>query len=146
MPAGPHSFVDVFIAEDDETEQMLLKEAFERAGVDAETTFVDDGMELVDLLNRRVVEGQLPDVIVLDLKMPRMDGMTFLEGIRNDFEIGSIPAVVLTNSKNPRDRKACVSLGVHEYLIKPSSFDELVELARSLSRYGRTGASSSALL
>jgi CheY-like chemotaxis protein len=95
---------------------------------------VRDGVEALDYLHRRGAFAQLPAghpvVIMLDLKMPRLDGVEVLRHLKEDEEMRLIPVVVLTSSRESLDLEECYRLGVNAYVVKPVRFAEFVEAVR----------------
>ncbi|MGD9155498.1 MAG: response regulator [Bacillota bacterium] len=130
----------ILIADDDPDDRLLIKEAFEESNWTKPLHFVEDGVELLDYLFRRgkyadLVEEPLPDLILLDLNMPRKNGIEALETIKSDPELKTIPIIVFTTSKAEEDILRSYNLGVNSFITKPVSFDLLVDLTRSLAKY-----------
>lgn len=117
----------VLIAEDDEKTLRLMGEVIQRAGYRA--ALAKHGVGAVKLLKRA-----RPDLIILDLRMPRMDGFQLLELLRKYETSATIPVVVLTGSKSPIDIDRAIQLGVKDYLVKPISPRKLVARIRQLLR------------
>ncbi len=142
--ANPETPV-ILMAEDDPDDRLLMEEAVAEAGLDAALYYVADGRELVDHL-ARIKAGHaggrepLPDLILLDLNMPRMDGREVLEWIMAGQDFQHIPVVVLTTTSSPEDRSSARVLGTADFLVKPTSFEDLVALVRSLPEYWRRSA------
>lgn len=132
--------IHILLADDDEDDQLLTREALQESLVQSELSIVSDGAELLAFLKR---EGEftskanepLPDLILLDLNMPRMDGRQALAAIKADADLRRIPVVILTTSKAEEDMFKSYDLGAASYLSKPVTFDGLVELMRSMGRY-----------
>jgi CheY-like chemotaxis protein len=129
----------VLIAEDDEDHFLLARDAFAEVQADAELHWVKDGEELLDYLQVNGAYAALgsaprPQLILLDLNMPRVDGRQALQKIKADANLKSIPLVVLTTSRNDEDIQLAYSLGA-SFIRKPVRLDQIVEVIRSLSRY-----------
>ncbi len=129
----------VVIAEDDPDDCLLIKDAFKEANPAVEVWFVADGAELLDFLHRR---GQYamktlpqPELVLLDLNMPRIGGMDVLREIKRDPALRSIPVVVLTTSRSPEQVALSYELGGNGFITKPNSYTELVEIMQTLDRY-----------
>ena len=123
----------LLVAEDDPDDQFLIQDAIAKVcPPDLETYFVWDGFELVKLLHEKVNGCGKPDLIVLDLNMPRKDGRTALQEIRANPDLASIPVVVLTTSNNHADVQYCQQYGVAGYYRKPGSLEELRKIIESL--------------
>jgi CheY-like chemotaxis protein len=130
----------ILIADDDADDRLLIKEAFEESEWKNPLHFVQDGVELLDYLYRQnkfaVLAGEpLPDLILLDLNMPRKNGIEVLEEIKSDERLKTIPIIVFTTSKAEEDILRSYNLGVNSFITKPVSFDLLVELTKSLAKY-----------
>lgn len=132
--------ITILMADDDPDDRMLTKEAFEEARLVNDLHFVEDGEELLAYLNRsgryKTLAGTpLPNLILLDLNMPRKDGREALQEIKADPLLRRIPIVVLTTSKAEEDILRTYDLGVSSFIVKPVTFISLVELMKTLSRY-----------
>jgi two-component system response regulator len=127
----------ILIAEDDPDDQAFLAEAFREIGFHEPVVFVEDGVELIQFLRGEGRHGRrlLPGLILLDLNMPRMDGRTALVQIKSMKEFRRIPVVVFSTSNVERDVETTYDLGIASYIPKPSSSDELTEIARMLTAY-----------
>lgn len=118
----------LLIADDDETDVKLALAALKSAGLNEEALVAADGQEAMDCLYRRGAYADLPlpqpALVLLDLKMPRMDGFSVIEQVKSDPELRSIPVVALTGSGLERDIRRAYALGVNGYIVKPMEFDE----------------------
>ena len=123
----------IVIAEDDADDQLLLHDALIENGLDSiRTSFVQDGQELLDLL---VEDSQLPDIILLDLNMPRKDGRESLREIKANKNFSHIPIIVFTTSNNEEDIKYTYREGGSTYITKPALFSDLVDTLGTLKKY-----------
>ena len=126
----------VLMADDDPEDVLLFRDAFKRSGIREELQSVSDGQELVDFLHAaHSADKPLPDLILLDLNMPRKDGREALAEIKGDPLLRSIPTIVLTTSSREEDVQRCYELGANSYVRKPSTFDSMVDFARILKKY-----------
>ncbi len=127
----------ILMADDDEDDRMLTRQAFERQRLANEFHTVVDGEELLDFLKRRgaFAAAPRPGLILLDLNMPRMDGREALRAIKADPDIRDIPVVVLTTSREEEDILRSYDLGASSYVTKPVGFDSLVKVVASLGNY-----------
>jgi len=125
----------VLMADDDAEDCLLATEAFGLSGVKASFSCVEDGIELLDELNKGVHAGagELPDLILLDLNMPRKDGRKALTEIQSDPALRHIPIVVLSTSSEQRDISFSMNAGARAFITKPAAFDDWVEIMRSLA-------------
>jgi len=137
--SGTYS-ITILIADDDPEDRMLAAEALEESRLVNDVHFVEDGEELLDYLHQR---GKFsdphvaprPGLILLDLNMPRMDGREALAAIKKDPDLKRIPIVVLTTSKAETDIYRSYDLGVNSFIVKPVSFDSLVDVMQVIGRY-----------
>jgi|WetSurMetagenome_2_1015567.scaffolds.fasta_scaffold11824_2 CheY-like chemotaxis protein len=124
----------VLMADDDEEDCFLATEAFTECGAKAVFKCVDDGIKLMDYLSGCSRSGQegLPDLILLDLNMPRKDGRQALKEIKSDPALQSIPVVILTTSSEKMDIEFSEKTGADFFITKPGTFSEWIEIMRSL--------------
>lgn len=132
--------ITILMAEDDEDDRLMTKEALEEARLANDLRFVEDGVELLDYLHRHGkytdrVNSPRPGLILLDLNMPKKDGREALGEIKGDPNLRQIPIVVLTTSKAEEDIYRTYDLGVNSYITKPVSFEGLVKVILSLTQY-----------
>lgn len=132
--------VTILLAEDDEDDCMLVKEAFNESRLINDLRFVRDGEELMDYLYHRNrysdrAASPCPGLILLDLNMPRKDGREALREIKDDPRLRSIPVVVLTTSEDENDILRSYDLGASSFITKPVTFEGLVHVIRSFGRY-----------
>lgn len=128
------------MADDDPDDRLLIKEAFQESLISNSIYFVEDGVELMEYLRNEnefsdLNEAPTPDLILLDLNMPRKDGREALAEIKNDSQLRYIPVVVLTTSKAEEDIMRSYDIGAASYITKPVTFDGLVEAIRGLGQY-----------
>lgn len=128
------------MADDDVEDCLLVREALREIRAIHELHTVNDGEDLLDYLHRcgkYAVEpaARRPDLILLDLKMPKKDGREALKEIKADDGLRSIPIVVLTTSTADDDVDYCYRLGVSSYIPKPVTFQAWVELMQTLTKY-----------
>ncbi|MEM6263295.1 MAG: response regulator [Bacteroidota bacterium] len=138
----PHDYqpVVILMADDDPEDRMLTKDALEEGRLANPIQFVEDGEQLLKYLRR---EGEFgnedhypePGIILLDLNMPKKDGREALREIKSDPKLRRIPVVILTTSKAEEDILRSYDLGVSSFITKPVTFDGLVDLMQTLSKY-----------
>jgi chemotaxis family two-component system response regulator Rcp1 len=123
--------------DDDENDRELFAYAFRRSGLGGELHSVANAADALLFLNRlgRFVKAERPRLIIIDLSLPRLDGRQFLEVVRTNMNFRSIPVVVLTGSESYADMQRCRDLGVDDYVIKPQTQHELIELISSFQRW-----------
>ena len=129
--------LSILMAEDDADDRVLMRDAFRDSGVEVELEFVPDGVELMARLNALIdaPDGERPDLLLLDLNMPRMDGREALHAIREHDGLKHLPVIILTTSRARLDILASYQLGANSFVTKPSRFEELIAVLRSLERY-----------
>ncbi len=130
----------ILMAEDDAEDRLLTREALEESHLVNDLRFVGDGEELMDYLYRRgKYENEAlsprPDLLLLDLNMPKKDGREALSEIKSDPSLRQIPVVVLTTSTADEDILNSYNLGASSYISKPVTFSGLVEVMRGFSEY-----------
>ena len=132
--------INILVADDDQDDCLLVREAFRDCKIAGRLHFVQDGDELLDYLKRRSPYQDeqrypSPDLVLLDLNMPRTDGREALALIKQDPELRSIPVIVLTTSSAEEDILRSYADGVNSFVTKPVSYSGLVEVVRALACY-----------
>ena len=130
----------ILLAEDREADIIIIRKAFEKGGILNPLFVVRDGDEAMNYLAGLGKyslrdEYPLPDLFLLDLKMPGADGFEVLRWLRSQPGLKALRVVVLTSSDNIRDVNTAYRLGANSFLVKPFDFQNTVELAKTLSRY-----------
>jgi CheY-like chemotaxis protein len=124
------------MAEDDPRDVELTLNALARHGLANEVEVVRDGADALDYLYRRGQFSERPEghpvVVLLDIKMPRVDGVEVLRQIKSDPELRVVPVVILTSSREDRDLLESYRLGVNAYVVKPVDFHEFVDAVSEL--------------
>lgn len=120
------------MADDDQEDCLLAGLAFEQSEVEGEIRFVGDGQELLEYLRNG---HSRPDLILLDLNMPRLDGRAALVKIKEDQLLRDIPVVILTTSRNEKDVKFCLNAGACEFKTKPVEISEWVDVIKSATSH-----------
>lgn len=132
--------ITILMADDDADDRALTKEALEEGRLMNTIRFVEHGEELLEYLKRTgryapPADAPRPGLILLDLNMPRKDGRVVLKEIKSDPELRTIPVVVLTTSKADEDVYRSYDLGVNSYIVKPVTFEALVDILQTLEKY-----------
>jgi len=132
--------IRIHMCDDDPDDQLLVNDALEEARLGNPIDFTNNGKELLQYLNREgeyshLVDQPLPGLILLDLNMPVMDGREVLSKIKKHEKFRSIPIIVLTTSKAEADIARTYDMGVNSFIMKPVSFDSLVEMIKSVTDY-----------
>lgn len=128
----------ILLADDDPDDRLMVREAFEENHLLNPLVAVEDGEELMDYLYARGKFANVavrPNLILLDLNMPRKNGIEALREIKSDPSLRTIPVIVLTTSKAEEDILRTYDLGVNSFIVKPVTFDSLVDLVKQLGKY-----------
>ncbi len=130
----------ILLVEDNADDEALSVRALKKNGVLNEVIVAHDGVEAAKFLFGTAIDAQrglrdLPAVVLLDLKLPRMDGQEVLRLIRGNARTRLLPVVILTSSIEEADLTACYTQGANSYLRKPVDFDEFMESVRQLGTY-----------
>jgi CheY-like chemotaxis protein len=126
--------LNILLVEDDEVDVMNVKRAFEKAHITNPLFVAGNGIEALQKLRR----GDIPNhrrLVLLDLNMPRMNGIEFLRELRKDPELCATPVVVLTTSTMDRDKFDAYNLNIAGYLVKPVTFASFCDLMVTLNKY-----------
>ena len=113
----------ILLADDDEDDRLFFKDAIEEVKVKTVVRIVEDGVQLMDYLNKP--EISLPNVVFLDLNMPRKNGMECLKEIRSNHKLKDLSVVIYSTSASEEDIEATFVRGANVYIKKPNDFDEL---------------------
>ncbi|MBC7777073.1 MAG: response regulator [Phycisphaerae bacterium] len=135
----PHQRAMILLADDDADDRYLVKTAFEENAIPCELRFVEDGTEVFDFLmgQGKFAEenNRLPNLILLDLNMPKKNGKQVLQEIKALPDYDHIPVVIFTTSKSPDDVRLLYKMGASSFISKPSTFDKLSEIVRNIGCY-----------
>jgi CheY-like chemotaxis protein len=123
----------ILLVEDDQVDAMTVRRALKELHVTNAVVHVENGE--VALEHLRAPENALPCIILLDLNMPRMGGIEFLQVAKRDARLRIIPVVVLTTSAEQQDKVESFNLGVAGYMAKPVDYQQFVEVMRSINTY-----------
>jgi CheY-like chemotaxis protein len=129
--------ISILIADDDADDRMLIEQAFRENNLTAELYFVEDGEELIDFLLQRGGHTAVirPSLIILDLNMPRKNGIQALREIKANEQLRQIPVVVLTTSTAEEDILRTYDLGVSSYISKPFDYSTLLDITNTIKKY-----------
>ena len=133
----PGRQIEVLLVEDDPGDVLMTKEAFEDYKIQNTLHVVNDGVEAMDFLRRQgeYADAPRPDLVLLDLNLPRMDGREVLQAIKSDPELASIPVVVLTTSEAEEDVLRSYSLHANAYVTKPVDFERFIQVVRQIDDF-----------
>ena len=129
--------IDVLLVEDDPGDVLMTREAFEDHKVANTLHVVGDGVEALQFLRRQgpYAQAPTPDLVLLDLNLPRMDGREVLAELKADPELRRIPVVVLTTSEAEEDVLRSYSLHANAYVTKPVDFDRFVQVVQQIDDF-----------
>ena len=126
--------LNILLVEVDEVDVMNVKRAFTKHNITNPLFVASDGLEALEMLRSNgVPEGRR--IVLLDLNMPRMNGIEFLREVRNDSRLAATPIIVLTTSNDDRDKVDAYNLNVAGYLLKPVTFASFCDLMVTLNKY-----------
>jgi CheY-like chemotaxis protein len=136
-PDSPVVPIEVLLVEDDPGDVLMTREAFEEHKVGNHLSVVSDGEEALAYLRRegRFADAARPDLILLDLNLPRIDGRQVLSQIKADEDLRRIPVVVLTTSQADEDILRSYSLHANAYVTKPVDFDRFITVVRQIDEF-----------
>lgn len=123
----------ILLVEDDEVDALTVRRALEQLNIRNKIVHVENGEEALKYLRAR--ENETPIIIFLDLNMPVMNGLEFLEERMNSEELRTIPTVVLTTSSDNYDKESTFRLSISGYVVKPVDFSEFVEIMKYIDNY-----------
>jgi CheY-like chemotaxis protein len=137
MPQEP--FV-VLMAEDDEHDILATRRAWKKHHISNPLYIVNDGEKCLDFLHRRGKYGEpgtapRPGILLLDIRMPKMDGLAVLKHIRQDGQLRRLPVVILTTSRAEEDRLRSYDLGANAYIVKPVGFNNFSDAVRTINLF-----------
>ena len=134
-----HTDVIILVAEDDEGHANLIKKNLKRAGIVNEVLLFIDGQEIIDFLFRK---GDGPHrksgeayVLLLDIRMPKIDGVQVLEQIKTDPSLKKLPVIMITTTDDPREIGNCHEMGCSNYITKPIDYENFVNAIRQLGLF-----------
>lgn len=125
----------ILLVEDNPDDILLTRRAFKKVGVANEIVEAVDGVEAMELLSTGRFGGSLPALVLLDLKLPRVDGLEVLKRLRQSDRTKVVRVIVLTSSREESDIHRCALLGANSYIRKPIDFDQFIQAVRQISDY-----------
>ena len=128
-----NSFKPILLVEDDLVDSMTVKRALKELNVANKVVIAKNGEEAIDYFNDK--NNERPCLILLDINMPKMNGIEFLEERKKNAEINIVPTVVLTTSNDEKDKMKSFSLNISGYMIKPVDYRKFVEVMKAIKMY-----------
>lgn len=129
--------VDILLVEDDPGDAELTIRTLRKQSMDNHLVHINDGQAALDFVFGAPATGMIcmPRVILLDLKLPRVDGIEVLRRLKSDPVTRNIPVVILSSSSQGRDMQECYNLGVNSYVVKPLEFERFKKVVSELGNY-----------
>jgi CheY-like chemotaxis protein len=131
--------LQIIIAEDDMGHAALIKKNLRRAGINNEILHFKDGEETINFLFQKtqdpLMEYGLPYLLLLDINMPRVDGVEVLRQVKQDDELKKMPVIMITTTDDPREVQRCHDLGCSNYIAKPIDYEKFVQAIRQLGLF-----------
>jgi len=136
----PHEPFVVLMAEDDEHDILATRRAWKKHHISNPLYIVNNGEECLDFLHRRGKYSEpgtapRPGILLLDIRMPKMDGLAVLKHIRQDGQLRRLPVVILTTSRAEEDRLRSYDLGANAYVVKPVGFNNFSDAVRTINLF-----------
>ncbi|MHC4215190.1 MAG: response regulator [Planctomycetota bacterium] len=132
----------ILLAEDDRGHIHLIEKNLKRAGINNEIICFDDGKSVLDFLRMKgdslKRQPQKLYVLLLDIRMPVMDGVEVLKRIEGDAKLKNLPVIMLTTTDEPKTIEQCYKLGCLNYIVKPANFEIFIEAIQNLAQFLRT--------
>lgn len=137
MTVGSPTPVRILVVDDDPGDVLMIEEALVGSDIEKVVDVVNDGQEAMEFLRQegRHAQARRPDVILLDLNMPRMDGRQVLSEVKNDEDLRTIPVVVLTTSSSDSDILGSYTLQANAYVTKPINLDDFNDVIRRIDEF-----------
>lgn len=135
--SGQENSITILLVEDNLGDVRLIKVAFKEVSLDATFHTVTDGQQAVEFLTqeREYETAEHPDLVLLDLNLPRKDGHEVLAEMQDDPELAKLPVIILTSSEDKEDIKKSYQLSANAYLTKPTDPDNFISLAQSVEEF-----------
>lgn len=122
----------ILIAEDDPDDALMLKDAFSEINQNS-VTFLNNGKLLIEHIQKLLLHNEMPNLVVIDLNMPVLDGRDVIKELRKSDQTKNIPLVVLSTTKNKEDIDSVMELGADQFFTKPASFKDLVNITTNMA-------------
>lgn len=132
IPKSMVKLLNILFVEDDAIEVMMFNRVIQKIGINHRLIEANNGENALEILNAKEI---IPDIILLDLNMPKLNGVDFLRILKNDEHFKHIPTIVFTTSNNYRDISECYNIGIAGYIIKPLKYDDYLVLVKKTLDY-----------
>ena len=130
--------VVILIAEDDPGHASLIKKNLKRAGISNKIIHFTDGQQVLDFILQNKTEDEFTQksyLLLLDIRMPKVDGVEVLRQIKQDQELKKIPVIMITTTDDPKEVNACHKLGCSTYIVKPIDYEQFIRAIRQLGLF-----------
>ena len=130
--------VVILIAEDDPGHASLIKKNLKRAGISNKIIHFTDGQQVLDFILQNKTEDEFTEksyLLLLDIRMPKVDGVEVLRQIKQDQELKKIPVIMITTTDDPKEVNACHKLGCSTYIVKPIDYEQFIRAIRQLGLF-----------
>lgn len=124
--------LNILFVEDDAIEVMMFNRVIQKIGINHKLIEANNGENALKILNAKEI---IPDIILLDLNMPKLNGIEFLKIIKNNEVLKQVPIIIFTTSNNHRDISDCYKIGIAGYIIKPLKYDDYTVLVQKTLEY-----------
>ena len=139
MKTKEHYSFQILLVEDDENDVELILMALEKSGINKNITTINDSVEIIEYLNDAGNSDNgpihLPDLIILDLKMPKLSGLELLKEIKSCDQLKNIPVVIISSSNYEKDIEMAYRLGANSYVVKPVDYKKFVSTVSKVGMY-----------
>jgi CheY-like chemotaxis protein len=125
----------IFVVDDDKEDQLIMVEYFNDVGIGDRVKFFDNGEVTINFLEETKDDSLLPNLIVLDLNMPVLNGTQTLLYLKRDARFKHIPVIIFSTSENEDERRKCLAFGAVDYLVKPMSYEEGEAIVKRFASY-----------
>jgi len=131
--------ITILIAEDDEGHAILIKKNLKRAGINNKVIHFFNGQQLLDFLMKKnqefCIKDGFPYVLILDVRMPKVDGIAVLEKLKQHEKLRKMPVVIISTTDDPDSIENCHELGCNNYIVKPIEYDEFAGAIKQLGKF-----------
>ncbi len=128
--------LSIILAEDDEGHATLIRRNLKRSGLMNKILHFKDGQQTIEYLNTEKEKGnEIPSLLLLDIKMPKVDGIEVLQYVKSDPVLKKMPVIMITTTDDPREIDRCHELGCSNYIKKPIDYDNFVDAIRKLGLF-----------
>lgn len=131
----PNSPITILLAEDDDGQATLIERNLKRAGLTNHFVRLRDGQEMLDYMNQAETPPNCSLVVLLDINMPRVNGVEVLQQLKSNPDTASVPVIMLTTTDDPREVERCYRAGCNVYITKPVEYDAFIDAVKRLGLF-----------